>query len=67
MVGGGRIFYRTKGGTSAVTRDEFAQLAREGAITPETPVFDTTVTRMSDLRAKWEQPAARTWAGSLLR
>jgi len=66
MVGGGRIFYRTNDGPSAVSRDEFAELARQGAITPDTPVFDTTVTRMGDLRAKWEQPAARTWAGSLL-
>lgn len=67
MVGGGRIFYRTGVGTDAASRDEFARLAEQGAITADTPVFDTTVTRMSDLRAKWEQPAARTWAGSLVK
>lgn len=67
LVGGGRVFYRRDGATRAASRDEFAQLAGQGDVTPETPVFDTTVTSMGDLRAKWERPASATWVRSLLK
>lgn len=48
---GGRIYYRAgDGAVESATRAEFKTLAREGRITPDTEVFDLTVTRFGDLR-----------------
>lgn len=48
-----------------VARDEFAERARAGAVTPETVVFNNALTRIADLAAsKWEGPASRSWHGS---
>lgn len=66
LVGGGWIYYRTDAGPVAASRDEFAELVRRGAVDGSTRVFDTTLTSLRDLRAKWEQPAGSTWARSLL-
>jgi hypothetical protein len=48
---GGRIYYRgPDGAVESATRAEFKALAAEGRITPDTEVFDLTVTRFGDLR-----------------
>jgi hypothetical protein len=66
IVGGGRVFYRdASGATQSVARDEFATLSATGAIGPATPVFDTSVTRLDDWKAKFERPLAESWAASL--
>ena len=40
------------------------ELAADGIVTPETVVFDQSVTHLSQLRdGKWEKPAARSWHG----
>jgi len=46
-------------------REEFAERARAGAVTPDTVVFNNTLTRVADLAAsKWEGPASRSWHGA---
>ncbi len=59
------VFYRDGGGRiQAVTRAAFRALARDGAVTPDTAVFDTTLTRVDQLRAgALEAPARETWHG----
>jgi hypothetical protein len=66
LIGGGRVFYRDPtGATHSTTRDEFAALKSRGAIGPQTPVFDTSVTRLDDWKARFEKPLAESWASSL--
>jgi hypothetical protein len=58
------VLYRGPEGIVRVARDEFADLARSGRVTPDTPVFDNTVTRVDDVRSgRWEGPAAASWHG----
>jgi hypothetical protein len=66
LVGGGRVFYRDQTGKAqATTREEFSTLKTKGAIGPRTPVFDTSLTRLDDWKAKFEKPLAESWAASL--
>jgi hypothetical protein len=57
------IHYRAaSGAVRSASRAEFAALVTSGAIDAETHVFDTTVTRIEDLRAgKFETPVKNTW------
>lgn len=58
----GSVFFRDADGVRRVSRDEFADLAAGGAVTPATTVFDTTVATIGALRAGGlEAPAASTW------
>ncbi len=58
----GSVFYRDGTRVRRVSRDEFADAAARGTVTPETTVFDNTVATAGDLRAgAWEAPASRTW------
>lgn len=67
LVGGGRVYYRTRNGdVNAVDREEFFGLGERGAITRRTKVFDTTVTTLGDWRSHFEVPAAESWHGQLL-
>jgi hypothetical protein len=61
LVGGGRIFYRTRSGIETASREEFADRVHSGDVGRETPVFDTSVTGASDWRTKFEQPAGKGW------
>ena len=64
LVDHASVFYRDAGGIRRVTRDDFAEAAAQGTITPETTVFDNTVQTAGALRTgAWEAPAARTWHG----
>ena len=66
LVGGGRVFYRDDSGAAqSVARDEFTSLASSGRIGPKTPVFDTSVTKLDDWRARFERPLSESWAASL--
>jgi hypothetical protein len=45
-----------------ISRSEFGRLAEEGAVDPETVVFDNTVTRLRDARSgRWQGPARESW------
>ena len=64
MVDNTPVWYRDGVGIQRVSRERFEALAAEGRVTPETVVFDQTVTRLSQVReGKWEQPASKSWHG----
>jgi hypothetical protein len=64
LVDHGPVLFRDDQGIVRMPRDEFAELARAGRVTPDTPVFDNTVTRVDDLRSgRWEGPASASWHG----
>ena len=60
---GSRIFYRAADGkVESATRAEFKALVTEGRITPDTEVFDTTLTRLGDLRpGLFSKPLRDSW------
>jgi hypothetical protein len=58
------VWYRDGEDIRTVSRADFRALAAEGAVTPATHVFDTSLTRVNQLRAgALERPAAETWHG----
>lgn len=58
------VWYRSPEGIRAVSRDVFRAMARGGDVSAETPVIDTTLTRLSVLRdAGLERPARESWHG----
>jgi hypothetical protein len=60
------VFYRDRtGAVRSATRDEFADLAARGEVTQGTPVFDTTLTRLADVRERFETEARRSWHAQL--
>ena len=67
LVGGGRVFYRDPSGAPRLaSREDFSLRARGGEVTPETPVFDTTLTSLGAWRAGFERPAGEAWTRALL-
>jgi len=64
LVDHGPIVFRDGGTIRRVPRDEFAELARDGRVTPQTVVFDNTISRLAALRdGSWELPASASWHG----
>ena len=64
LVDHGPIVFRDGGTIRRVPRDEFAELARDGRVTPDTLVFDNTISRLAALRGGgWELPASASWHG----
>ncbi len=63
FLGHDAVYYRDDAGAvRRVDRPGFRALARAGRVTPETVVFDTSVTRRAEVRAgRWEAPAATRW------
>jgi hypothetical protein len=56
------VFYRDGDRVQRLSRDDFAEAAGRGAVTPATTVFDNTVPTVGALRSgSWEAPASRTW------
>jgi hypothetical protein len=67
LVGGGRVFYRDHSGVAqAAERSELERLVASGEVGPNTVVFDPSITDLGEWRAKFEQPARKTWVGELL-
>ena len=67
LVGGGTVYYRDPAGPIvAVSRDEFSELAAEGAVRKDTRVFDTTVATVADWKARFETETARSWHSGFL-
>ncbi len=67
LVGGGLVFFRDSLGiVHALSRDDFALLARAGNASESTPVFDTTVITAGDYRTRFERPAGDSWHRTLL-
>ncbi len=63
LLDSSRIFYRSDSGkVEAATRQEFKALAAAGGITPDTEVFDTTLTQLSDLEiGVFSKPVRESW------
>lgn len=58
------IWYRDGAELHLATRAEFRALAAAGAVGPDTPVVDTTLTRIAQLRSEGlERPARSAWHG----
>lgn len=66
LVDHASVWYRDDrdGQIRRVSRPEFRRLATDGSVGPDTMVFDTTLTRISQARAgKLEVPARDAWHG----
>ena len=58
------VWYREGGEVRTVPRARFRALASEGSVGPTDPVFDTSLTRISQARdGSLERPASETWHG----
>jgi hypothetical protein len=57
------VLYRTGGRVARAARPAFGELAKSGGITPDTIVFDNSLTRVGDLADRWEVPASASWHG----
>ena len=58
------VYYRSPAGVERVTRGGFRKLADAGEVTPDTLVFNNTITRLEEFRGgKWEGPARHSWQG----
>lgn len=67
LLGGGRVFYRdAEGHVQVTTRASFGELARSGQLSPETPVFDTSLTSAAAWRTEFERPARQSWHAELM-
>jgi hypothetical protein len=68
LVGNAPVWYRDAAGRpERVSRPRFKALARDGVIDAGTPVFDLSLTRVSELReGRFEGPAADHWHARLL-
>lgn len=67
LVAGGRVFWRDVHGTvQGGTRADFVAAAAAGAITPQSPAFDTTVQTLGAWRAGFERPVAAGWHAQLV-
>jgi hypothetical protein len=67
LVTSGLIFFRDENGAiQSVDREEFTSLGAEGRISPETQVFDPTVTTLGEWRARFELTVADSWHAKLL-
>ncbi len=62
LVNNAPVLYREGDAIERVSRERFAELAASGTVSPNTRVFDNTLTRVGDLLAgKWEVKAADAW------
>ena len=56
------VWFVADGEVQRISRSGFGRLAEEGAVGPDTVVFDNTVTRLKDARVgRWEGPARGSW------
>lgn len=56
------VWFVEDGEVRRISRSDFSRLAEEGAVGPDTVVFDNTVTSLKDARSgRWEGPAGASW------
>jgi hypothetical protein len=68
LVTSGLVFYRDKAGEiHSVDRERFGSLSAHGRISPDTTVFDPTVTTLGEWRARFELIAKNSWHAGLLQ
>ena len=62
LVDNAPVWFSSHGEPRWATRSEFAALAKIGEVGPDTTVFDSSVTRVADVReGRWEVAASETW------
>jgi len=62
------VFFRLDDQVTQTDRGAFSKLASNGAVTPDTIVYDTSLTTLGDLRrGGFELPARRSWHGRVFR
>jgi predicted small integral membrane protein len=67
LLGSATVWYRDSSSEiREAPRTELAELARREEITRSTPIFDTSIDRLGSFRDSFEQPAAQSWAATLL-
>ena len=67
LGGASRVYWRDAAGTvQAVPRGEAKAAAARGALTADTPVFDTSLTSAGEWRRRFERPARESWHSALL-
>jgi hypothetical protein len=67
LVTSGLVFFRDgKGAIQSVSREQFTELGTEGKLSPQTAVFDPTVTTAGEWRARFELPLRDSWHAKLL-
>ena len=67
MVGAGRVFWRDSSGSIiSGTRQEFSAASRVGDVTPETMVFDPSITTVGEWRKSFERPTQSSWHARLV-
>ena len=56
------VWFLEDGEVRRISRSEFSRLAEEGAVGPDTVVFDNTITSLEAARSgRWEGPARASW------
>jgi hypothetical protein len=56
------VWFVEDAGVRRISRSAFSRLAEEGAVGPDTIVFDNTVTSLKDARSgRWEGPVRASW------
>jgi hypothetical protein len=62
------VLFRLDDEVRQADRATFSKLASQGAVTPDTIVYDTSLTTLGDLRrGGFELPARRSWHGRVFR
>ena len=62
LVDNAPVWFSLGGEPRRATRPEFSELAKMGEVGPDTTVFDSSVTRVADVReGRWEVAASETW------
>lgn len=62
------VFFRAGGVVEQTNRPAFASLASRGSVTPDTVVYDTSLTTLGDWReGRFELPARQSWHGRVFR
>jgi hypothetical protein len=62
LVNHGPVLYRAGATVARVGRAAFAERARRGEVSPDTIVFNNTLSRIGELQSgRWEVPARDSW------
>ncbi|HEY5564211.1 MAG TPA: hypothetical protein VIL33_01385 [Rhodothermia bacterium] len=62
------VFFKLDDKVAQTDRGTFSKLASNGAVTPDTIVYDTSLTTLGDLRRQgFELPARQSWHGRVFR
>ena len=67
LLGGGRVAWRAQDHQVVVSdRDDFEALALQGAVAPESLVFNTLAATVGEWRHARERPAGESWVAGML-